>query len=66
LAGFSLGFSHILASRFGAVTASFVFFFSLGYGAKLLIPAFKKPKSWKILEFIIGFVMLALGISLLV
>ena len=50
----------------GAVTASFVFFFSLGYGAKLLIPVFKNPKAWKVLEFIIGFVMLALGISLLV
>jgi L-lysine exporter family protein LysE/ArgO len=55
-----------LAFGVGAVTASFVFFFSLGYGAKLLIPVFKNPNAWKILEFIIGFVMLALGINLLV
>jgi L-lysine exporter family protein LysE/ArgO len=55
-----------LAFGVGAVTASFVFFFSLGYAAKLLIPVFKNPKAWKVLEFIIGFVMLALGISLLV
>jgi L-lysine exporter family protein LysE/ArgO len=55
-----------LAFGVGAVTASFVFFFSLGYAAKLLIPMFKNPKAWKVLEFIIGFVMLALGISLLV
>jgi L-lysine exporter family protein LysE/ArgO len=55
-----------LAFGVGAVSGSFVFFFSLGYGAKLLIPVFKKPKAWKVLEFIIGFVMLALGISLLV
>jgi len=54
-----------LAFGVGAVTASFVFFFSLGYGAKLLIPIFKKPVAWKILEFAIGFVMLALGVSLL-
>ncbi len=54
-----------LAFGVGAVTASFVFFFSLGYGAKLLIPIFKKPLSWKLLEFAVGFVMLALGISLL-
>lgn len=54
-----------LAFGVGAVTASFVFFFSLGYGAKLLIPIFKKPLSWKILEFAVGIVMLALGISLL-
>jgi L-lysine exporter family protein LysE/ArgO len=44
----------------------FVFFFSLGYGAKLLIPIFKHARSWQVLEFIIGFVMLALAISLLV
>jgi L-lysine exporter family protein LysE/ArgO len=50
----------------GAVSASFVFFFSLGYGAKLLIPIFKHARSWQVLEFIIGFVMLALAISLLV
>jgi L-lysine exporter family protein LysE/ArgO len=55
-----------LAFGVGAITGSFVFFFSLGYGAKLLIPVFKNPKAWKVLEFIIGFVMLALGISLLV
>ncbi len=54
-----------LAFGIGAVTASFVFFFSLGYGAKLLIPVFKNSKAWTVLDFIIGFIMLALGISLL-
>ncbi|MFT4655002.1 MAG: L-lysine exporter family protein LysE/ArgO [Kangiellaceae bacterium] len=48
----------------GAVLGSFVFFFSLGYGAKLLIPIFQKPNAWKVLEFIIGAVMLALALSL--
>ena len=55
-----------LAFGVGAVTGSFVFFFSLGYGAKLLIPLFKKPVAWKVLEFVVGFIMLALGISLLI
>ena len=50
----------------GAMTASFVFFFTLGYGAKLLTPIFDKPVSWKVLEFIIGIVMLAIGVSLIV
>ena len=49
----------------GAVVASFVFFFSLGYGARTLIPVFQKPISWKVLEFIIGLVMLSIAISLL-
>lgn len=48
----------------GAVLGSFVFFFALGYGAKLLIPVFKNPKAWQVLEFIIGMVMLALAFSL--
>ncbi|MFW8591927.1 LysE/ArgO family amino acid transporter [Glaciecola sp. 2405UD65-10] len=54
------------AFNLGAVIASFVFFFSLGYGARLLIPVFKKPRSWKILEGIIGLVMTALAINLVV
>lgn len=49
----------------GAMTASFVFFFSLGFAARFLSPLFQKPKSWKILEFIVGGTMLALAISLI-
>ena len=49
----------------GAVSASFVFFFSLGYGARLLKPLFQKPSSWKILEFLVGVMMLFIAISLL-
>jgi L-lysine exporter family protein LysE/ArgO len=48
----------------GAMFGSFVFFFSLGYGARVLIPVFQKPVSWKILEFFIGFVMLYIAASL--
>lgn len=48
----------------GAVTASFVFFFSLGYGASALRPFFEKPKSWKILDFLIGCIMWAIAFSL--
>jgi L-lysine exporter family protein LysE/ArgO len=53
-----------LSFALGAVIGSFVFFFSLGYGARLLIPIFKNPNAWKILECLIGLVMLALAISL--
>ena len=55
-----------VAFGLGAIFGSFVFFFSLGYGAKLLIPVFKNPKAWKVLEFLVGLVMAALGVSLLV
>lgn len=49
----------------GAVTASFVFFFSLGIGARLLSPLFANPKSWRVLELFISIVMTALAVKLL-
>ena len=49
----------------GAMSASFVFFFSLGYGASLLRPVFEKPRSWQILEIIIGFIMWSIAAKLL-
>ena len=54
-----------LAFAAGAMSASFIFFFSLGYGARLLRPLFEKPIAWKILEFLIGCMMLLIAISLL-
>lgn len=49
----------------GAITASFVFFFALGYGARLLAPAFANPRAWRVLDFLIGLVMSALAVKLL-
>ena len=41
----------------GASVASITWFFCLSYGARLLIPFFKKPISWKILDTLIGIIM---------
>lgn len=49
----------------GAVTSSFVFFFSLAYGARLLAPLMQSAKAWRILDVLIGVVMLALAFKLL-
>ena len=49
----------------GAVLASFVWFFGLGYGARLLTPVFAQPKAWKVLDGFIAFVMFALALTLL-
>ena len=49
----------------GAVLASFVWFFAIGYGARYLAPLFQKPIAWKILDFLIGCVMWAIALSLL-
>jgi L-lysine exporter family protein LysE/ArgO len=54
-----------LAYAFGAMTASFVWFFALGYGARLLEPVFAKPAAWRILDVLIGLVMAAIALSLL-
>lgn len=49
----------------GAVMASFVFFFSLAYGARLLAPMMQSARAWRILDVIIGVVMLLLAAKLL-
>lgn len=49
----------------GAVSASAVWFFSLGFGARFLIPLFKKPITWKLLDISIGILMLIIAYSLI-
>lgn len=49
----------------GATTASGVFFFSLGYGARWLRPVFANPFAWRILEGIIALVMWLIALTLL-
>lgn len=56
---------HTLAFGIGAVSASFVFFFSLGYGAALLRPIFAKPSAWRVLDVIIGLTMWAIALGLI-
>ena len=53
-------FAYVL----GASLASFVFFFSLAYGAKSLSTIMKKPVSWRIFDGIIAFVMFGLAIKI--
>ena len=49
----------------GATTASFVFFFTLGYGARLLAPLFARPRAWQVLDAIIALTMWAIALKLL-
>ncbi len=48
----------------GTVLASSIWFILLGFGARVLIPLFKKPITWKILDISIGFIMLFIAYSL--
>ena len=49
----------------GAVTASFIWFFSLSLGGKMLAPLFTKELSWRILDTPVGITMWAIALSML-
>ncbi|MBN9286545.1 MAG: hypothetical protein BGO43_06315 [Gammaproteobacteria bacterium 39-13] len=49
----------------GALMGSFVWFFSLTYGASALSPIFRNPRAWQVLDTVMGFVMIAIAISLI-
>ena len=49
----------------GAATASFAWFFALGYGARLLTPVFRQPIAWRVLDILIGCVMAGLAVKVL-
>ncbi len=55
-----------LAFGAGAVTASFVFFITLGYGARALAPLFRRPESWRVLDLVVGLTMWAIAAKLMV
>lgn len=67
IGGIGANIPHDLKIYFllGAMLASITWFFSLGFGARVLIPLFKKPITWKILDISIGFVMLIIAYSLI-
>ena len=49
----------------GATSASFAWFFALGFGARLLRGVFARPLAWKILDAAIALVMWAIALSLI-
>ncbi len=54
-----------LAFGAGAAAASFIWFFALGYGARLLTPLFARPAAWRVLDALIALVMFTLAARLL-
>lgn len=53
-----------IAFAIGASLSSFVFFFSLAYGAKLIIPIMQTSLSWRILDLIIAIIMFSIALNL--
>lgn len=48
----------------GACSASVLWFFGLGFGARLLRPIFRNPTAWRILDGVIALVMWSIALSL--
>ncbi len=48
----------------GAVSASFLWFFSLSLGGKILSPVFKNPMAWKVLDLLITMIMWFIAFNL--
>ena len=49
----------------GAALSSFFFFFSLGYGARLLAPMMQSARSWRVLDILIAATMWSIALHLL-
>ncbi len=59
-------YPHAVRASFalGAMTASFAWFFSLGFGARLLAPLFARPVAWRVLDGVIALIMFTVAFSL--
>lgn len=49
----------------GAMTASFIWFFSLSMGGQMLAPLFRKPLAWRVLDGLVCITMWGIAFSLL-
>ena len=65
LGSISAQFEAVAYFAAGAITASWLFFFALGYGARVLTPVFKSPKAWQVLDGLIALVMWSIAWSLI-
>ncbi len=59
----SAGYENKLGFALGGMSGSVVFFFSLGFGARLLRPIFARPMAWRVLDLGIGVIMFATAAS---
>ena len=62
LGSISINFDSKLYFGLGAIFASFIFFFSLGYFSNFLSQYVKSPKVWVYIDNVMGFLMLFYGL----
>lgn len=56
---------HLLSFAIGAITASWLFFFSLGFGAQYLSAYFHNPRAWQVLDILIALIMWYIAYNLI-
>ena len=49
----------------GAMAASLVWFYGIGYGARIFAPLFRKSLAWRVLDILVGCTMWGIGVSLI-
>ena len=62
LGSISINFDSKIFFGLGAICASFIFFFSLGYFSNFLSKYVKSPKAWFYIDNVMGFLMLFYGL----
>ena len=62
LGSISINFNSKIFFGLGAICASFIFFFSLGYFSNFLSQYIKSPKVWFYIDNVMGFLMLFYGL----
>ncbi|WBU57269.1 LysE/ArgO family amino acid transporter [Paracoccus sediminicola] len=65
LGAISADFTDKQSFAAGAITGSILFFFALGYGARLLGPIFARPRAWQVLDLAIASVMWSIALRLI-
>ncbi|WP_224958585.1 LysE/ArgO family amino acid transporter [Geomonas subterranea] len=63
LAGRYSGGARLLFAL-GAISASCIWFYGIGYGARMLAPLFRRPMAWRVLDILVGCTMWAIAGSL--
>lgn len=63
LAGQFSGDSRLLFAL-GAMAASLVWFYGIGYGARVLAPLFRRPAAWRALDLLVGCTMWGIAANL--
>ena len=62
LGSISINFNNKILFGLGAICASFIFFFSLGYCSNFLSKYIKSPKVWFYIDNVMGFLMFFYGL----